>query len=61
MHPQPFTAVPEETARVARAAFPQGNLYMQRRDELGVIYNDSSTPTVSRAAARPRPPNGRGV
>ena len=27
-----------ETARVARAAFPTGNRYMTRRDELGVIY-----------------------
>ena len=25
LHPKPFTAVPEETACVARAAFPQGN------------------------------------
>ena len=40
LHPQPFTAVPPETARVARAAFPQGNLYMHMRDELGAIYED---------------------
>src|SRR6201987_1688120 len=40
LHPQPFTAVPSETARVARAAFPQGNLYMHMRDELGAIYED---------------------
>jgi transposase len=40
LHPQPFTAVPPETARVAHAAFPQGNLYMHMRDELGAIYED---------------------
>ncbi len=39
---QPFTAVPEETARVARAAFPQGNLYMRMRDEIGVMYEDGA-------------------
>jgi hypothetical protein len=43
LHPQPFTAVPPETARVARAAFPQGNLYMHMRDELGAIYYYSVT------------------
>jgi len=32
--------VPEETAEVARAAFPKGNPYMQMRDELGSIYTD---------------------
>jgi transposase len=33
--------VPEETARVARAAFPKGNVYLTIRDELGVLYADS--------------------
>jgi transposase len=32
--------VPEETAAVARAAFPKGNPYMQMRDELGSLYTD---------------------
>ncbi|MEJ2738184.1 MAG: IS1182 family transposase [Anaerolineae bacterium] len=40
LHPQDFSVVPEETARVARAAFPKGNAYMTLRDELGVIYED---------------------
>ncbi|MDQ6694228.1 MAG: IS1182 family transposase, partial [Chloroflexota bacterium] len=40
MHPQPAAPVPEDTARVARAAFPKGNLYMKIRDELGTIYED---------------------
>lgn len=42
LHPQPFTAVPPETARVARAAFPKGNLHMRLRDELGAIYEDEA-------------------
>jgi transposase len=28
----PIPPVPEETARVARAAFPRGNVFMQVRD-----------------------------
>ena len=31
--------MPEETARVARAAFPKGNPYMRMLDELGPIYS----------------------
>ncbi len=34
-------AVPKETARVARAAFKKGNVYLLMRDELGVLYQDS--------------------
>lgn len=32
--------IPEETARVARAAFPKGNPYMRMHDELGPIYTN---------------------
>lgn len=41
LHPKPETRVPEETIRVARAAFPKGNAYMTLRDELEAIYTDS--------------------
>jgi len=41
LHPQPLPPIPEETARVARAAFPKGNLYVRMRDELGVFFNDA--------------------
>lgn len=40
LHPQSVPEVPAETARVARAVFPQGNIYMQLIDELGSIYED---------------------
>jgi transposase len=33
--------VPEETARVARAAFPKGNPYLLLRDTLGTIFQDN--------------------
>ena len=38
LHPQFVSDIPEETVRVAKAAFPKGNLYIQMRDELGNIY-----------------------
>jgi transposase len=33
-------SVPEPTRRVAHAAFPQGNLYIWLRDEMGEIDHD---------------------
>lgn len=36
----PIDPVPVETARVARAAFRKGNLYLHIRDELGILYAD---------------------
>jgi transposase len=38
---KPIPEVPFETVRVARAAFPKGNLYLKMRDELGTFYSDS--------------------
>jgi len=32
--------IPEETERVAHAAFPKGNVYMRMRDEIGEVYQD---------------------
>ena len=40
MHPQPVGPVPEDTSRVARAAFPKGTTYLHMRDVLGAIYDD---------------------
>jgi transposase len=40
MHPHSIPAIPEETARVAHAVLPQGNTYMQMRDEFGTLYQD---------------------
>src|SRR5258706_450537 len=38
----PIPPVPEETARVAHAVFPRGNVFMQVRDTLGAIYTDEA-------------------
>lgn len=40
LHPQTVPPVPDATARVARAAFRKGNLFMRMRDEFGAIYTD---------------------
>lgn len=40
LQPQVVYLVPEDTARVARAAFPKGNVYLRMRDCLGMIYDD---------------------
>src|SRR5215469_1728737 len=37
---QGICPVPQETARVARAAYPKGNMYMQMRNVLGNIYTE---------------------
>src|SRR5207253_8805703 len=46
MRPQEISPVPEETARVALAANPKGNVYMRMRDELGSIYEDQMFVTL---------------
>jgi transposase len=42
LQPQAMRPVPEETVRVARAAYPKGNVYLEVRDELGEMYHDQS-------------------
>src|SRR5438874_3871188 len=39
-HAPLFYAIPEQTAQIARAAFPKGNPYMRMRDALGPIYTN---------------------
>ena len=40
LKPKPIGPVPELTAFVARAAFPDGNPYLSIRDALGTFYDD---------------------
>ena len=46
LHPQLLPAIPEETVRIARAAFAKGNLYMRMRDELGVFFTDADSASL---------------
>jgi transposase len=41
LKPSLIEAAPPETMRVARAAFPKGNLYISMRDELGIAFCDA--------------------
>ncbi len=45
--------VPKETAGVAGAVFPTGNIYMQLRDNLGTIYSDENFSELFSSRGRP--------
>ena len=49
----PIGPVPEETARVARAAFPKGHPCLRLRDELGTIYDDTRFAALFPPRGRP--------
>ncbi len=60
LQPQDFSTIPEETARVAQAAFPKGNPYLILRDKLGVIYEDELfAPLFTSLRGRPAESPGR--
>ena len=52
---QPHAAypIPEETQRVARAAFPHGNGYIRVIDTLGALYQDESFADLFPARGQP--------
>ena len=52
-------SVPEETARVARAAFPKGNPYLTLRDDLGPIFADRDFADLHPERGRPACPPWR--
>ncbi len=47
------TPVPDETARIARRAFPKGSRWLRLRDELGTIYADRDFTTLFPTRGRP--------
>ena len=53
LQPAPMAPVPEETARVAHAAFPRGNAWIQLRDAVGPIYDDASFAPLFARRGRP--------
>ena len=52
LHPHPIPLVPEDTVRVPRTAFRQGNVFLRMRDEIGTVYTDE-------AFASPLPARGQ--
>jgi transposase len=53
MPSEPVGPVPEDTARVARAAFPRGTAWVRLRDELGTIDRDESFAPLFSHRGRP--------
>jgi transposase len=51
--PRKADCVPEETARVARAIFPDGNLYMQWYDTFGTLFEDQDFAVLFSAEGQP--------
>jgi transposase len=53
LHPQEIPPVPEETRRVAQAAFPRGSVYTRLRDAFGTIYDDQLFASLFPARGQP--------
>jgi transposase len=53
LRPCPIGPVPDETARVAHAAFPHGSPWMRLRDVLGPIYQDANFAALFSQRGRP--------
>src|SRR3954447_15976803 len=54
LRPQPsLPPVPDDTARVARAAFRRGNPYLLLRDRLGAVFADSDFADLYPALGQP--------
>src|SRR5438552_1699849 len=59
LHPHVIAPVPDETARVAHAAFPKGHPYLTCRDVLGTIFQDEDFATLFPAWGHPGLPPWR--
>jgi transposase len=59
LKPHVIQPVPEETARVARAAFPHGSPYLTFRDALGTIFQDEDFAALFPASGQPGLPAWR--
>jgi transposase len=56
LKPNATTQVPADTIRVAKAAFPKGNVYLYVRDELGSIFQDEDFADLYPELGRPALP-----
>ena len=59
LHPHVVEPVPEDTARVAQAAFPKGHPYLTFRDALGTIFQDEDFTALFPAWGQPGLPPWR--
>jgi transposase len=59
LRPMPIEPVPLETARVARAAFPQGNRYLRLADEMETLFTDDTFQALFPAHGQPALPPWR--
>ncbi len=59
LKPHAIQPVPEETARIARAAFPHGTPYLTFRDALGTIFQDEDFMALFPACGQPGLPPWR--
>jgi transposase len=53
LRPQLIYLIPEETARVARAAFPRSHIYLEMYDRLGVIFRDCDFAALFSSTGQP--------
>src|SRR5215813_2611170 len=53
LHPHLIAPVPEDTARVARAAFPKGHPYLTFREALGPIFQDEDFASLYAPTGQP--------
>src|SRR5262244_3105102 len=59
LRPQPIGSIPEQTVRIAHAAFPKGHPYLTLRDHLGTIFQDEDFATLFPAWGSPGLPPWR--
>lgn len=59
LKPDECKCIPEETRKVAKAAFPKGNVYLWIGDELGEVYTDQSFAELYSLRGQPTVSPGR--
>ncbi len=53
LRPQPLPPIPDDTARVARAAFRKGHPYLRLADEVGALFTDETFAALFPAHGQP--------
>jgi len=59
LKPEKDLQIPEETAKVAKAAFSNGNIYLTLRDIMGPIFEDKTFKDLYPALGQPAESPGR--